>query len=131
MSAFNSDLLMRDDGGVFTLHEPLIYVSSRLRRVLMVPAGFVTDLASIPRGLWNLIPKIGKYDRAAVVHDFLYQFNTCSRADADFVLKEAMEVSGVSWWPRWPIYLGVRVGGGKVWDEYRKKAKVGDVGVAR
>jgi len=38
-----------------------------------VPAGFVTDLASVPRLLWAIVPRDGLYNGAAVVHDFLYQ----------------------------------------------------------
>jgi len=36
-----------------------------------LPVGFVTDFASIPRPLWILLPKWGRYGNAAVVHDFL------------------------------------------------------------
>ena len=38
-----------------------------------VPAGFVTDLASVPRLLWAIVPRDGLHNGAAVVHDFLYQ----------------------------------------------------------
>lgn len=122
MSAFCSPLIMEDDfgeGGHFTLHEPLIYQSDLLKKTLTVPALFETDLASIPRGLWNILPPIGKYDRAAVLHDHLYKYNGVTRSEADGVLKEAMEVCRVSGWQRWMIYAGVRVGGGGIWARYR------------
>ncbi|WP_044171148.1 DUF1353 domain-containing protein [Flectobacillus major] len=38
-----------------------------------VPAGYVTDFASSPPFLWSLFPAIGKYNRAALIHDFLYE----------------------------------------------------------
>lgn len=38
-----------------------------------VPAGFVTDLASVPRLLSWLIPKTGSHNRAAVLHDLLWR----------------------------------------------------------
>lgn len=120
MSRFRSDLVMVDDGGTFTLHEPLVYDSDRIARVV-VPAGFRTDLASIPRGLWNVLPPIGRYDAAAVVHDHLYQHNGVSRSAADGVLLEAMCVLGVAQWQRWAIYAGVRVGGWLVWSRYRRQ----------
>lgn len=40
--------------------------------LLSVPSGYVTDFASVPPLLWSFFPPIGKYNRAAVVHDFLY-----------------------------------------------------------
>lgn len=40
--------------------------------IIRVPAGFVTDFASIPRAFWVVLPPTGKYGKAAVVHDYLY-----------------------------------------------------------
>jgi hypothetical protein len=121
-SAFLSTLHFEDNDGLpFVLDAPLIYESALLGRRVTVPAGFKTDLASIPRVLQNLLPKVGKYDRPAVVHDFLYQFNGVTRGQADAVLNEAMTVLGVGRWPRWPIYAGVRAGGWKPWGAYRAK----------
>ncbi|WP_052354088.1 DUF1353 domain-containing protein [Flectobacillus major] len=40
--------------------------------VILVPAGYVTDFASVPMLLWSFFPPIGKYNRAALVHDYLY-----------------------------------------------------------
>lgn len=39
---------------------------------LIVNELYVTDFASVPQILWSLIPPIGRYNRAALVHDFLY-----------------------------------------------------------
>lgn len=36
-----------------------------------VPKGFITDLASVPRILWFLLPPFGRYTQAAVAHDYL------------------------------------------------------------
>lgn len=41
-------------------------------KVLVVPGGFTTDLASIPNFLNWVVPKLGKHNRAAVIHDWLY-----------------------------------------------------------
>jgi Protein of unknown function (DUF1353) len=129
MSAFLTPLRFEDDGGFpFTLTDELRYRCDveRLRVVIVVKAGFKTDLASIPRALWNILPPVGKYDAAAVLHDCLYQlggvpylYGTITRAEADAVLLEAMGVLGVSRWQRWTIYAGVRAGGWKVWNKYR------------
>ncbi len=115
MSRFLSRLYLVDaddnDTGRWFLFAPLVYESDIAGRVITVPAGFPTDLASTPR-----IPII--YEacgniavRAAVVHDYLYSSGRESRAVADAVLREAAAVTGVSWWQRWAMYVGVRVGG--------------------
>jgi hypothetical protein len=133
---FHTPLVFEDDGGLpFTLTQALTYVSDVFVEgqalaigTLMVPAGFKTDLASIPRGLWNVLPPVGKYDRAAVVHDLLYQSGRVNglrleRRHADAVLNEAMTASGVGRLTRWLVYAGVRVGGWAVWNKYRSKEK--------
>jgi hypothetical protein len=121
---FLSPLVVRDDGGTFVLVEPLQYASAVLDGVLTVPAGFPTDFASIPRGLWNILPPVGKYDAGAVCHDRLYRDGgfggrAIARGVADRVLREAMEVSGVNRVQRWLIYAGLRTGGWVVWRRYR------------
>lgn len=77
-----------------------------------VPTGFVTDLASVPRLFWNILPPFGVYTRAAVIHDLLYRTpGLCTRAQADAVLMEAMTFLKVGWFTRHTIYAGVRAGG--------------------
>lgn len=41
--------------------------------IVTVPAGFITDGASVPRCLWAAIPPFGRHFNAAVVHDALYR----------------------------------------------------------
>jgi len=55
------------------------------------PEGFVTDLASIPPALWPVLPPTGRYAYPAIIHDYLYWFQPCSRDQADMVLKLAMQ----------------------------------------
>jgi len=77
-----------------------------------VPKGFVTDFASIPRIFWMVFPPIGKYARAAVIHDYLYRLKGCSRFTADAVFREAMYQLCVPVWKRILIYYAVRIFGG-------------------
>jgi hypothetical protein len=124
-------LIFEDDGGLpFRLVHPLVFDSGVLKRSITVPVGFLTDLASIPRTIWNILPPVGAYDAAAVVHDLLYQRGTVDespvqRVDADRVLREGMEALGVRRWQRWTIYAGVRVGGWMVWRRYRIATQAG------
>jgi len=122
---FLTPLVVRDEGGSFVLVEPLVYLSAVLGGVLTVPAGFPTDFASIPRGLWNILPPIGRYDAGAVCHDMLYRDGAfaargIARSIADRVLREAMDVSGVHRFQRRLIYGGVSIGGWMVWRRYRR-----------
>ena len=51
--------------------------------------------------LWNILPPTGPYGKAAVLHDWLYRTaGKATRAQADRVLREAMEALGVGWWTR-------------------------------
>lgn len=95
-----------------------------------VPRGFVTDFASIPRVLWNVLPPAGPYGKAAVLHDWLYQQRAVhklgltsyvGRAEADAILLEAMTVLNVGRVTRQLIYRGVRVGGWLTWNRYRRE----------
>ena len=84
---------------------------------ITVPKGFVTDFASIPQAFWTtgLSPN-GKYSKAAIVHDYLYWVQGCTRKQADNILMIAMKESGVDIATRATIYEGVRLGGDSAWQ---------------
>lgn len=108
---FLTPLRLEDiDGDNFLLTEPLIY-RTHSNEVIEVPAGFVTDFASIPRFFWRIYPPSGKYNKAAVVHDYLYRYGIGTKADADRIFREAMEDLGVNGFQRWTMYYAVKFGG--------------------
>jgi hypothetical protein len=87
----------------------------------LVPAGVLTDLASIPWFLRWLFPIVGASILAAIIHDALYR-NTyidstgeITRREADAILLAIMRDSGVSWGQRWAMWAGVRIGGWVSW----------------
>lgn len=85
-----------------------------------VPAGFVTDLASVPFGLRNVFPKDGDWTQAAVLHDYLYnqrKVHGRKRKECDSIFLEAMKVLGVSWWQRNAMFLAVRSCGWTYWNK--------------
>jgi hypothetical protein len=93
------------DGTEAILLTSLRFFSARLKRIVVAPAGFRTDFASIPRGLWNLFPKRGKHDRAAVLHDAAYRKKLrnaqgdifiLTKAQADDLFDEALSVCGIN-----------------------------------
>ena len=105
---------------------PLQYESDFLRCMITPPAGFVTDLLSIPR--WLPISYASLYGRAnapGVLHDMAYQshqvfYRPIERWEADYLLWEAAGARGPGIEPasrseRWRLWAGVRVGGRSAW----------------
>jgi hypothetical protein len=42
---------------------------------IIIPAGFLTDLVSIPRIFWSIISPFGSLLFAGIIHDFGYKYN--------------------------------------------------------
>lgn len=126
MSAFTTPLELEYlDGRNWRVTAEFDFASSVLERIIRVPVGFVTDFASIPRLLWNILPPTGLYGKAALLHDDAYRnpemlSPPITRQQADRLLWEGMEVLGVSYHVKLIIYLGVRFGGRRTWDGYRQ-----------
>lgn len=96
--------------------------------IVVVPRGFVTDFASIPQPLQLLRGRLsttGRYGNAAVVHDYLYWRQDCTRSQADKILAIAMKDAGVSLLERKIIYEAVRQFGQSAWDENRSARQAG------
>lgn len=131
-AGFASDFVANANDLPYILFAPLLYHSVVLDALLEVPTGFKTDLASIPRFVQPFIPKEGKYNRAAVVHDWLYakgriavigDGRPVTRKEADDVLLEASRVLHVRESQALAIYTGVRLGGWHPWGKYRRGEK--------
>ena len=111
-SEFITDLDCKNiDDTKWELLSTLQYRSQRLGRVVAVPAGFVTDFASVPR-----VPVVytafgNRAHRESVVHDYLYQTHLVTKATADRIFFEAMGARGKKWWIRLAMYMGVVVAG--------------------
>ena len=100
----------------FTYHIDSKYDKNKI----VIPVGFKTDFASVPSILWNIVPPWGRYGKAAVVHDWLYQHRTgitqkwyqrmfCKeRSRADTIFLEAMTILNVRSWRKYPMYYAVR-----------------------
>jgi hypothetical protein len=111
--------LMYVGRGQYETTGPTEYVGER--DIIKIPAGFRTDLASVPRLFWAVLPPQGAYERAAVAHDFLcVELARCYRSggtpqvnavDTDGlfrrIMREADEVPNVVAWIMW---TGVRWG---------------------
>lgn len=111
--------------GIFELTAPAIYQGAT--DGFTVPAGFRTDLASVPRPVQWLVPKDGTYEQAAVLHDWLCTcLESAWRADlgpdmrfvrapadavaTDGIFRRVMREAGVPVLIRWLMWTGVRLG---------------------
>jgi len=113
------EAVCNQDGRNFKLLTPIVY-KSRDGRVFIVPRGASTDGASTPALIASLLPPTGDYWQSCILHDSAYQ-NTLetdsgakaalSKDECDYLLKEAMELSGVDAITVETIYEGVRIGG--------------------
>lgn len=84
--------------------------------VFVIPEGFLTDFASVPRIPFAYMLFAGKAKKAAVIHDWLYTTKPCTRKEADDIFLCAMESLGIGWFVRQAMYRGVRLGGQSYWD---------------
>lgn len=87
------------DGRQWKLIAPLVY-ETKDGIIHTVPIGFVTDFAT-----W--IKPTGRYQEAAVVHDYLY-YTAAGRKYADHIFKEMMERGGCTRARVNMMYYGVR-----------------------
>lgn len=104
-----------DGRGSWELFAPLAFYSVVLGKLITVPVGFKTDYASIPRLPVVFLLFDGWGNRAAVIHDWLYTTQMCTRELADRVFREALLVCGVPAWRAQAMYLGVREFGASHW----------------
>lgn len=88
------------------LLSPLVYDGS-IKHI--VPAGFETDFASVPRIFWMICPPVaGNHAKPAVLHDYLCE-NYYNQAETDKIFLEAMQVNGVGWIKRTLMFQAVRL----------------------
>lgn len=90
---------------------------------LEVPAGLITDFASLPRLARVLIRTSGRVATAAVVHDYLYGRPEYTRRESDLVLYHACRDSAIGPVMSRLIYCGVRLGGWLAWRRAQRRAK--------
>jgi len=127
---FYRDLVTRREDGVegptISVFRQIVYHVDILR-MCKVPVGFNSDLASIPRFLWPILPPTGVYDKAAILHDYLYRRGVVyklnqgpyrpKREEADKIFYSAMKSLDVPWWKRKLMYHSVRAFGSKYYKK--------------
>jgi hypothetical protein len=105
-------VVRRLDDEFWAVEQPLVYRGRR--DVFIVPAGFRTDFASVPRVAVWLIPRFGRYTPAAILHDWLctegIATGQVTSREADGLFRRIMRESGVPVLRRWLMWAGVRWG---------------------
>ncbi|EGK0744441.1 DUF1353 domain-containing protein, partial [Salmonella enterica] len=60
---------------------------------------------------WTLLPPDGKYAKAAIIHDWMYDNALRTKKEADLIFLDGMTVLGVPKWKRIIMYYAVRLFG--------------------
>ena len=104
------------------IEQPLIYWSAIMGEIV-VPVGFETDFASVPRMPLAFLFFGDRIHAPAVIHDYLcvhhWPQRKCTWAQAAEVFHEAMKADGVPWYQRAPMAAAVRLYGLTKWQDIK------------
>lgn len=111
----------REGRQLYRLNNELRYYSALLRTLVTVPAGFITDLASVPKLPLTWLLAGGTGQEAAVIHDWLYSVHAVNsvginRSMADAVFREAVECSEDTQANPWLMWAAVYLFGSSSWN---------------
>lgn len=117
---FETDLELRHRPGHvrWEVIQPLTYRAAD-GRVVEVPAGYLSDLASVPQLARRIVdPQTPQARRPSVVHDYVYTHLThrFSKAEADRILYDALREEGMNTALAWLMWKAVRLGGRGSWS---------------
>jgi hypothetical protein len=108
------------DSKDFMLVRDMVYILGQIDISITVPKVFVTDFASVPKGLWSFgLSPHGKFSKAAIIHDYLYLAQGCSRQPSDMIMLIAMKESQVEAADQLALYQGLDLAGNPAWVENR------------
>lgn len=110
MSAFTSVVISPAPNHMWMVGVPVTWELLHLGSGLMVtvPAGFTTDLATVPWwARWLLNPVDPDFAKAAILHDWLLVDPSNSRLEAAAVFHDALLASRVSHFRAVPMTLAV------------------------
>lgn len=102
---------------LWCLQKPICVELSN-EEMVVIPIGFVTDFASVPKFLWSFIGPVGHYNMASVIHDYFYTYKNKSRKFADYEFLNWMNFQSPNRKIRNKLmYWGVRLFGAKRYKE--------------
>lgn len=106
--------------------------------VITIPAGYVYDGKSAPGRLWGLLPPVGDFDLAVLIHDYIYTerpYNmTLKQADREMLFWSRLTNGNIkwdSWYYDYPTkctdnylsYILVKLFGWLVWKKIIKLSR--------
>ena len=122
-SKLKCDFVPLSDNIILTAE--LAYRCDRSQQVFVVPQGFVSDGASIPRVLWPIIgqPFDFRWRKEAVLHDFFYraEHKIVSRKLADQIFYDSLRDNGLRYTKAQSMYIGLRLFGWAAWSSSLKE----------
>jgi hypothetical protein len=87
--------------------------------LVLVPPGFISDGASIPRIAWRVVGHpFADYLESAILHDWLYSTEFFPREGCDSVFLQAMEAQEIAAWRRMAMWRAVRDWGWLTWRRH-------------
>lgn len=121
-------LVLDEDPEYWRVREPIVYRGKEDEWV--IPVGFRSDLASVPRGFRWLVGQAGAVTSSALLHDYLchrarvqlwtqpvtavkvalFTDTPVTRRDADGIFRRVMREEGIGLVQRWVMWAAVRVG---------------------
>ena len=87
------------------------------REWIHVPVDFETDFASIPKVFIPFLQWKDKFNKASVVHDYLYYTKQYPRHIADKIFLELQLALGIEKWKAYTFYIVVRLFGWTHWNK--------------
>lgn len=130
---FRSNLLLEaSKPGQWIVRRPLVWAicanmdNARGCCLIIVPPGFVTDLASVPRFLRDrkAFDVNGASRRPAVLHDYLYATGMLGKEEADNIFRQALRAEGVGAVTAWAFYQAVHWFGGAPYREHARQRDI-------
>lgn len=105
----------------YQLGEDLIYLDEN-NELYLVPKGFKTDWATIPRFLWFITSPVDDARLSATLHDWNYSLKGStgiSRKKSDELFKESLkyDIPPSPEWKRILMYLTLRLFGSIAWNK--------------
>lgn len=111
LKQFNELVIRPHSATTWQLVEDLVYKGED--QLFTIPAGYVTDFATVPPFMRWLVETYGPYTRAAIVHDWLITEEIPARRvtsrDTDGIFRRIMREEGTPTAKRWIMWTAVRV----------------------
>lgn len=101
------------DGMLLKTLEPIVYYRKGERtNEIIVPQGYTSDGATIPKLFWFVLSPFEDYLKCCILHDYLcdlFHLGMLERKECDVIFLEAMEQTGIKKSTRIALYFFVRL----------------------